>query len=129
MYDGIKLIFESVISAVGKNRLKSQLYLYLPQYNIIYERRAVSSQSGESLRKWLKIKFCPKIFRSLLYIIHEFSVTIPKPSPRGQVLETALYEHFSYYTYGYIKISNSYSENRETHFSPSKCRLSVLCMI
>ena len=51
-------------------------------------------RGGEPQRKWLKIRFRPKISQSLLlchiYLIHIFSGSAQKPSPWGQVLETTL---------------------------------------
>ena len=53
--------------------------------------RTVSSRGGEPLRKWLKMRFRQNIFLSLLYTIYKFRGSVPKPSPRGQILETALF--------------------------------------
>ena len=37
-----------------------------------------------------KTRFRPKIFKPHLYIVYELLNSAPKPSPRGQILETAL---------------------------------------
>ena len=41
-------------------------------------------------KKWRKPRFRPKIFKPHLYIVYELLNSAPKPSPRGQILETAL---------------------------------------
>ena len=58
-------------------------------------RTAVSSlggRGGASQRKWQKMRFRPKVFQSLLYIIYNVGLYVPpqSPSPGGQFLETAL---------------------------------------
>ena len=54
--------------------------------------RAVSSWGGgaESPKKMAKTRFRPEIFKPHLYIVYELLSSAPKPSPRGQILETAL---------------------------------------
>ena len=70
-----------------------RIALFGRQYHNLewFTYRTVSSRGGEPLRKWLKLRFRPKIFLSLLYTIYKFRGSVPKPSPRGQILETALF--------------------------------------
>ena len=70
-----------------------RIALFGRQYHKLewFTYRTVSSRGGEPLRKWLKLRFRQNIFLSLLYTIYKFWGSVPKPSPRGQILETALF--------------------------------------